>query len=195
MSIVCSPLPTQERSSEPTSSIQNPFTGTTISPTADPNARYGSRKELSLSNDSSFSPTFEAQVSKDQSDGEKPLWNSSISTPPRNEELHYCHKCSPPKGFRKKHQLTTHQRRHEPPFECERLDCKKRFQYRKDLTRHLKTVHAKHDLDNECFPCPFPSCIWSLEKGHRGFTRPDSLRRHVQKVHNTLSASASVQSS
>ena len=115
--------------------------------------------------------------------------SSSRSPASPTDNVHYCHKCYPPRAFQKKHQLTTHQRRHDPRFACEQPQCDKRFQYRKDLTRHLNTVHAKHDQDTQYFPCSHPSCQWSLNRGHKGFKRADTLLRHLRIVHKTSSLS------
>lgn len=115
--------------------------------------------------------------------------SSSGSPASSTDNTHYCHKCNPPRAFQKKHQLTTHQRRHDPRFLCEQPQCDKRFQYRKDLTRHLKTVHTKHDQDTKYFPCPNPSCQWSLNRGHKGLKRLDTLLRHIRIVHKTSNLS------
>jgi len=117
------------------------------------------------------------------------LTTPSGSQASTTDSTHYCHKCDPPRAFQKKHQLTTHQRRHDPRFLCEQPQCDRRFQYRKDLTRHLKTVHAKHDQDTKYFPCPNQSCQWSLNSAHKGFKRPDTLLRHLRIVHKTSSLS------
>lgn len=117
--------------------------------------------------------------------------SSSGSPASSTDKMHYCHNCSPPKAFQKKHQLTTHQRRHNPRFACEQPQCYERFQYRKDLTRHMKTVHARHSQGTKCFPCPNGSCQWSLQRGSCGFKRNDSLLRHLRKVHKSSSLSPS----
>ena len=191
MSTACLPLSKQEQSLESTPSIESAIPGTERFPTAYRGIQCEPPNEPFLPNGNNNSSTYGVTASKDCSDNENRLSDSNELPPFNVERTHYCHKCKPPRAFQKKHQLTTHQRRHDPPFGCDQPGCSKRFQYRKDLTRHLKTVHAKHDLDIECFPCPVHTCEWSLDRGHRGFTRPDSLRRHVQKVHKISSESPS----
>jgi len=191
MLIACLPLSKQEQSQKLTPSVQSAFPGTESSSTAYPSVRSEPSNKQFLPNGNNNSSTCGVTASKNCSDNENRLSDSSELPYFNVERTHYCHKCNPPRAFQKKHQLATHQRRHDPPFGCDQPGCTKRFQYRKDLTRHLKTVHAKHDLDIKCFPCPVPSCEWSLDRGHRGFTRPDTLRRHVKKVHKTSNESPS----
>lgn len=111
--------------------------------------------------------------------------NSSSSESPasRAHAMYYCHRCNIPRAFQKKHQLKTHQRRHDPPFICDQPQCGKKFQYRKDLSRHVKTIHH-HELTIEYFPCPDSSCQRSLNQGYIGFNRLDSLHRHTRTVHH-----------
>jgi hypothetical protein len=99
-----------------------------------------------------------------------------------------CYQCNPPKLFSKPHQLTTHRRRHNPPFICK--SCGRRLQYRKDLTRHYNTVHATTEDTRVYFPCPYHSCEWAKHGKSKGFLRADTLRRHVLNIHQKTPSSS-----
>jgi len=130
-----------------------------------------------------------------QSENEAVLSSSSGGSPINADNMHFCHKCNPPRAFQKKYQRTAHQRRHDPRFICDQPACNKRFQYRKDLARHAKTIHTKHDQLIERFPCPYPSCEWSLNGKQKGFRRPDTLHRHVRTIHKVSSPSSASENS
>lgn len=120
--------------------------------------------------------------------------NSLPQNLPRDSDPnpYWCQICQ--KGFNAKHKFNSHQRRHKPGFAChsslpQGKICDKKFQYRKDLTRHLKTVHAGNVESREYFACPHNDCDWSSHGKHRGFLRPDTLRRHLHKIHKEPSSS------
>jgi hypothetical protein len=62
-------------------------------------------------------------------------------------------------------------------FKCDHDDCSKRFEYQKDLNRHLET----HKTDP---PRPFKCSIEGCEFHTKGFTRNDHLIRHNRIQHN-----------
>jgi hypothetical protein len=122
-------------------------------------------------------------TSNRQSANEAGFSSSSGASPITADNMHLCHRCNPPRAFQKKYQLTAHQRWHDPRFICDQPECNKRFQYRKDLARHTKAIHTKHDQLIERFPCPHPRCEWGLNEKQKGFSRLDTLRRHLRTIH------------
>jgi hypothetical protein len=146
--------------------------------------------ELSLQQSNSDASAQITTTLNSQSENEAGLSSSSGASPITADNMHYCYKCNPPRAIQKKYQLTAHQRRHDPRFVCDQPECNKRFQYRKDLARHTKTIHTKHDQLIERFPCPHLSCEWSFNGKQKGFSRPDTLRRHLRTIHKVSSPSS-----
>lgn len=114
---------------------------------------------------------------------------------PREDDAdpYWCQTCQ--KGFGARYMFNSHQRRHTRPFTCRSSlqsgnMCGKTFQYRKDLTRHSKTVHAADVEASQYFSCPHSSCDRSAGGKNRGFLRPDTLRRHLYNIHKEQSSSA-----
>jgi hypothetical protein len=186
MSIASQQEAEQPHSPETKAQIEHTLPGLEDSPEVHPGRQYALPNPSFFQQCNSGLSVHNGVHPDDMSHSEAGFSSSSSSPASPTDNTNYCHKCNPPRAFQKKHQLTTHQRRHDPRFVCKQPQCDKRFQYRKDLTRHIQTVH---DQDTKCFPCPNPSCQWSLNRGHKGFKRPDTLRRHLRIVHQTSSLS------
>ncbi|KAH8665164.1 hypothetical protein BGZ60DRAFT_64500 [Tricladium varicosporioides] len=80
-----------------------------------------------------------------------------------------------PRGNKVQQKVKDHSRR----FLCNVKGCNLSFTRAYELNRHKKTVHG----EGQRFPCPKPSCKFSMQ-GQRGpFRRKDKLRDHINNVH------------
>ncbi|KAF3920130.1 hypothetical protein AA313_de0202673 [Arthrobotrys entomopaga] len=61
-------------------------------------------------------------------------------------------------------------------FPCTMPGCIKSFCLRKDLQRHIRTIHADKKPE---FLCPVPEC----KRFIHGFTRKDNLKYHIMQLH------------
>lgn len=68
---------------------------------------------------------------------------------------------------------------HVKPHHCPIPGCSKAFSEKKDLRRHKAT---KHGIGAAIFYCKVAGCEWQL----KGFSRPDTLKRHTRNVHHIL---------
>jgi hypothetical protein len=183
MSIVSQQEPEQLPYLETRTHAENPLPALEDSPDLHPGRQYELPNHRFPRSSNSEMPFQETIPSDSMCHDEAGLSSSSGLPGLTTGNTYYCHNCNPPKVFQKKHQLTTHHRRHNPRFLCEQPQCDKRFQYRKDLTRQMRTIHTTHDQDIKHFPCPNSGCQWSMDGRHIGFKRPDTLLRHLRIVH------------
>lgn len=80
-------------------------------------------------------------------------------------------------GFPTQGDLTHHLRSHASYMSRQHVchDCEKRFQYRKDLLRHL----PRHDPNRKKYYCSIRTCKYHS----KGFGREDHLQRHLLSQH------------
>ena len=68
---------------------------------------------------------------------------------------------------------------HVKPHHCPMADCSAAFSEKKDLRRHEAT---KHGIGAAIFYCKVVGCEWHI----KGFSRRDTMRRHMRNVHHSL---------
>lgn len=74
-----------------------------------------------------------------------------------------------------------HNKKHDRRFQCE--TCDKKFEYKKDLSRHRAEKHP--DISpGPAWYCTYQDCKRSVESGH-GFRRKDHLTRHMKSRHSS----------
>jgi hypothetical protein len=105
-------------------------------------------------------------------DSQSPPETQSVAV--AHMKIQSCPDCQ--KTFRRRCDLTKHRREHTRPIACLQADCPKRFPYQRDCDRHVKADHKALVTEKD-----YTSC-W---KCGNAFTRKDSLKRHLWRVHKT----------
>jgi len=91
-----------------------------------------------------------------------------------------CPSC--PKTFPRACDLNHHiKATHQPTFICPNCTTKP-FGLKKDLDRHIKTLHPETVPGFHRFYCPVETCKHAVGKG-KGWPRADNYRRHVRTKH------------
>ncbi|ROT35772.1 hypothetical protein SODALDRAFT_320283 [Sodiomyces alkalinus F11] len=129
-------------------------------------------------------------TSSSSEEGSSIGWNSPAATTAARELKYECtwNQCG--KMFRRRSDLTKHERYHVKDSFCDEPGCDKAFATQKDLKRHKKT-HEKVD-DSGAAPkgyrCRVPGCR-KAKTGHV-YNRRDNFVRHLRTKHVGLDLDA-----
>jgi uncharacterized Zn-finger protein len=81
-----------------------------------------------------------------------------------------------------------HRKVHDRPYGCPMEGCQSSFAFNRHLQRHLSGKHRLLEPSSRLC-CPFSDCNYSASRCKRGFSRKDTLRRHIRNYHFTNSDS------
>jgi len=72
-----------------------------------------------------------------------------------------------------------HRKRHDRPVKCTIGECSQRFAFKRDRNRHIAAKHPQATTVEQHF-CQHINCERALNSAKGGFSRKDSLMRHLK---------------
>ncbi|KAL6806390.1 hypothetical protein GGI42DRAFT_321121 [Trichoderma sp. SZMC 28013] len=109
-------------------------------------------------------------------DSLSPTGSSTVALP------FVCDRAGCSKSFEKNHQLNRHLGWHDKKLQCPlHPDCDKRYQYKKDLEKHIWSHHQKWAEDTGRPPIRTKCKICGVI-----LERPDNAKRHMDEVHKKI---------
>ncbi|KAK5661381.1 hypothetical protein OQA88_11280 [Cercophora sp. LCS_1] len=113
-------------------------------------------------------------ISVDGGQPPKSTWHRSAANPDAGVMM--CPTCQCP--VKTKAELNKHTQRHEKPFHCDVLGCRRKegFGTTNDLTRHKQSVHGMDGVKYRCYE-------GTCKNKTKDWPRADNFKQHLKRVH------------
>jgi hypothetical protein len=104
------------------------------------------------------------------------------SSPSQETQGLRCIQCPELSPFKRRRDFNKHRNKHLRPYRCEEGRCNQRFSTSTSAKRHHRSVHRKSST-KQLFFCPYEDCPRHQGGQTAGYTRKDSVARHIRQKH------------